>query len=938
MPIRLFCSRGHHWEADAASTNATGSCPHCGAPGSLTDADSTLDANGAKAQRDTVTHLPRPDDGSLESIQVVSDSDTAGHARDDTSIVRPADAIPGYEILRELGRGGMGVVYEARQIALGRVVALKMILAGGHAGAKDLARFRTEAEAIARLQHPNIVQIHEVGEHDGKPYFSLEFCDSGNLSAQLRENPLPPREAAALVAKLALAMSVAHERGIIHRDLKPANVLLTGRGEPKITDFGLAKKMEEQRDLTHSGAIMGTPSYMAPEQALGDIKQIGPAADIYSLGAILYECVTGRPPFKAASTLETLDQVCHREPPPPSQLNPNVPRDLETICLKCLQKTPARRYGSALALADDLERYQQGKPIAARPISGLERLAKWVRRNPIAAALIVVLILGLAGSSLGAYVALRQRDRAIAAEAQRAEEQKQRVAEQHRRIVEAFLSSARTAAQRGDWQETLSSFDRAVAEGETLTAADQLLVIRALEASYRPRQALEELERRAAQGDLGDQAGAVDLYRGELLIGVDDAKAERLLHRALGQTLTPADRAYAGALLAKSMPEARDGFLKAIAADRFQRDARTQAGMLLYFEGRFDEASRMAEMSELLFPDHPDAQLLHAIIAATKGDEAAAQERLNRLVPIYGKEMIGALKNLIGLIPQLGRSLAANAGSIEEQPIGERFKLVVDQQRTAALTRALRSKDGEVERFPMFRVPPSMQYLKPVHDLLLQEMAASSKGEDYMEQIANDPKRMAKLEKLARDVPIGFVHFYHGNVLLMQSMAHLQKHGQDKRHAELLDASARAFEQALREPGFIDVRLVSMDGFILTRGFRGSPKYAHPDPVALKSSVAMIHRRLAIAPFPRARYEIVLKVLKYANEWNVARTLLDQWMKPGRQDLFLQTWRAEVEFGAGNWTEARKWARSALAVQTANVRMKEIAAECDKRIQAASKE
>ncbi len=282
--------------------------------------------------------------------------------------------IPGYELLSELGRGGMGVVYKARHLKLHRVVALKMILAGGHAGAADLARFQTEAEAIARLQHPNIVQVHEVGEHEGKPFFSLEFCGGGSLEKKLNGTPQPAREAATLVETLARAMQAAHDHQIIHRDLKPANVMLTEEGELKITDFGLAKKLDEAGQ-THSGAILGTPSYMAPEQAGVGTGVIGPAADLYALGAILYECLTGRPPFRAATSLDTVLQVMSDDPVPPRQLNSAVPRDLEAICLKCLQKDPQRRYLNAADLAADLGRFLEGESVLAHQSGLFDRLA-----------------------------------------------------------------------------------------------------------------------------------------------------------------------------------------------------------------------------------------------------------------------------------------------------------------------------------------------------------------------------------------------------------------------------------------------------------------------------------------------------------------------------------------------------------------------------------
>ncbi len=340
-----------------------------------------------------------------------------GNATDDRERVLPAGTpatLPGYEVHGELGRGGMGVVYRARQIKANRIVALKMILAGGHAGEAELTRFRTEAEALARLQHPNIVQVHEVGEHEGLPFFSLEFCGGGSLDRMLAGTPLPSMETARLVETLARAMHAAHQAGVIHRDLKPANVLLASGGReppvpastgnsrpslaeltPKITDFGLAKKLDDGAGQTQSGAVVGTPSYMAPEQARGKSKELSPAVDIYALGAILYECLTGRPPFRAATPLDTILQVMADEPVPPSVLQSKTPRDLETICLKCLHKDPGKRYSSALALADDLGRYQRGEPITARPVGRLERGWRWCRRNPAGAALLAASVVAL---------------------------------------------------------------------------------------------------------------------------------------------------------------------------------------------------------------------------------------------------------------------------------------------------------------------------------------------------------------------------------------------------------------------------------------------------------------------------------------------------------------------------------------------------------------
>jgi uncharacterized protein (DUF433 family) len=278
----------------------------------------------------------------------------------------PGGTLAGYELLGELGRGGMGVVYKAKHLALKRLVALKMILAGEYAGAETLARFRAEAEAVAALQHPGIVQIFEVGEHDGRAFFALEYCDGGSLARRLDAKPWPVRKAAELVAELAGAVHAAHEGGVVHRDLKPDNVLLTGDGLVKIGDFGLAKRLEAGEGNTRTGEIMGTPSYMAPEQAAGRAKEVGRAADVYSLGAILYRLLAGRPPFAGATTLDVLAQVLSDEPPPLRRINRAVPRDLETIVSHCLEKDPAKRYETAMQLQSDLELWLQGKPIVAR--------------------------------------------------------------------------------------------------------------------------------------------------------------------------------------------------------------------------------------------------------------------------------------------------------------------------------------------------------------------------------------------------------------------------------------------------------------------------------------------------------------------------------------------------------------------------------------------
>ncbi len=374
-----------------------------------------------------------------------------------------------YELLRELARGGMGVVYQARQVNLNRIVALKMILAGQLASEADIKRFYLEAEAAANLDHPGIVPIYEVGRHDGQHYFSMGFVEGRSLSIKVADGPLPPREAARVVCEICDAVQYAHDQGVVHRDLKPANVLLDAKGHARVTDFGLAKKLKGDSGLTASGQVMGTPSYMPPEQAAGR-ADVGPLADVYSLGALLYHILTGRPPFQAASVMDTLLQVMDRDPLPPRELNPDVPRDLETICLKCLQKDPSRRYSSARECGDDLGRFLNREPILARPIGLVEHWWFWGKRNPwLAAASVAAAVLTAAlliGSTIAAYVYRDQvaalqdaQTRTLAASA-----------EAQRRTVDAYIAQAdalrfsRRMGQRFECLEAVRAATKALDE------------------------------------------------------------------------------------------------------------------------------------------------------------------------------------------------------------------------------------------------------------------------------------------------------------------------------------------------------------------------------------------------------------------------------------------------------------------------------------------
>jgi hypothetical protein len=457
------------------------------------------------AQDETVPDTVAPSAG---TVPVTRDPNQTRPYHSHDQSAAPCAGIPGFVIEAELGRGGMGVVYRARQVGLNRVVALKMILSGEHASEDDRRRFLQEAQLAASLAHPHVAQVHAFGTYAGLPYFALEYCEGGSLAELLQQGPLPAREAAALLRQLALGVQAAHERGITHRDLKPGNVLLAfsreaersalasalrsasrlNEASPKITDFGLARRLDAP-GLTQTGAVMGTPPYMAPEQAAGDSKRIGPAVDVYALGAILYECLTGRPPFQAATPMETIRQVIHDEPLPVRELQPGVPLDLETICLKCLQKEPARRYISAVELAADLGRFLGGEPIQARPVGRLERHWRWCRRHPALTALglvSVVAALALAMGSVGWYYSAElraaldetrlQREEAerqseTAQAAQKQAESARGEAERQRERARRILYAAQMDRASEAWRESNLDLARSLLAGQMPSAS-----------------------------------------------------------------------------------------------------------------------------------------------------------------------------------------------------------------------------------------------------------------------------------------------------------------------------------------------------------------------------------------------------------------------------------------------------------------------------------
>ena len=545
---------------------------------------------------------------------------------------RRAPRVVGYEIFEELGRGGMGVVYRAYQLDLKRPCVLKMILVGGFAGDEAIERFRAEAATIARLGHPNIVQIHGMGEVEGKPYLELEYVNGGSLAGRLDGTPRPGPESARLVEMLAQATHAMHRVGVVHRDLKPGNILLTVDGTPKIADFGLAKALDDDSGLTGTGDILGTPSYMAPEQASGHAREAGPAVDVYALGAILYELITGRPPFRAATLLETLEQVRSTEPVAPSRLQPKLPRDLGTICLKCLAKDPNRRYATAGDLAEDLRRFLDGRPIRARAVSGAERAWRWSRRNPSIAGLAGFLAASLVLTALGASAAAL-RERRLRGEAELARADAETNLGVARRVVDEMYTQV---AAKLDDRQGMDAYQREVFE-KALAFYDHFALARSQDPQVRLEAARAAQRVGAIQDRLGHGTAAEAAFRRVVALldppaagpaGQEDREELAAARTNLGALASKAGRpgaaeaSYRQAVALLDAPLGQPG----PQARRLLAEALDGLGGLLYQTGRRAEAGpewdRAARILETLITSEPEAVGYRSALARNRAESA----------------------------------------------------------------------------------------------------------------------------------------------------------------------------------------------------------------------------------------------------------------------------------------------------------------------------
>jgi serine/threonine-protein kinase len=720
-----------------------GRCPKCGAT-LLAEVDAVFcPACAMRAAFEAEGHDPERVGRAIEPSGVLTEDEDSEQPGKPEIAAAAATRAPktrrfgDYELLEEIARGGMGVVYQARQVSLNRIVAVKTILAGQLASAADVERFRAEAQAAASLQHPNIVAIHEVGEHDGQQYFSMDYIQGRNLAEVVREGPLPARQAARYLKAIAEAIHFAHQRGILHRDLKPSNVLLDQFDQPRVTDFGLAKQMKADSDLTRSGQVLGSPNFMPPEQAASKHGQVGPPSDVYSLGAILYYLLAGRPPFAAETLADALQQVCQSEPAPLRLWNPSVPRDLETMCLKCLEKEPRRRYATAQELADELGRFLSDEPILARPVSQPEKLWRWCRRKPALAALAATVVALLASIVALSLVVARR------ATAGRDAEKRERQIAERARTNEMQLRLAAETAEKSARTEAVNS----VAVANFLREA--LRGVRPSIAKGRDTTLLREILDRTAQRvgrELKDQPEVEANLRftlGQVYRDLGDhAKSEQMSRAAL-------------AIWRKLRPEVDGNVAYSL----------NNVALELADQGKLDEAEQLQRQALAIHQklySEPHSETVNSLgnlgLTLTRRGQMADAEELMRQAADLGRKLQrderltgpGALANLASLLSRTGK--LAEAEELEREALArrvERFgELHIDVAASLnglGLVLARQRKFAEAETMWRQALAIRRKLLDPTHE----RIATTLESLAGMLRVQNRP---AEAEPLYRDL------------------------------------------------------------------------------------------------------------------------------------------------------------------------------------------
>jgi predicted Ser/Thr protein kinase len=836
--------------------------------------------------------------------------------------------VPGYEVGDKLGEGGMGVVYRARQELLRRDVALKVIRGDRLGGADEAAfraRFRREAEAAGSVNHPNVVQVYETGDHEGDVFLAMELVDGPSLQDRLdRDGVLAPREAAALMEAVSRAVHAVHGKRIVHRDLKPANVLLTADGTPKVTDFGLARPAEVTDGKTRAGAFVGTPEYSSPEQASATGEEPTARTDVYGLGAVLYASLAGRAPFPRDEVLRTLEKVRSQAVVPVRELRPDCPRDLETICLKCLEKDPSRRYASAADLADDLRRWQAGEPIVARPVGRAERAWKWVKRNPVptAAAIAATIALALGG------VALDQRARRATAEAGKIQSeldaQKELSAEKTRGLRDAELSAARLAFNRGQLRLGVTAVDAAVAHDPDIPAELRLERVKALlglNEQERFRTGLAALDPTTLPPAL---SARWHLLRGEYLLGEPgkekEAEDEIKAASAIAE-LTKPEKAFADGLLAKTAPDAHTHFAAAYAADPLFLSARLMDMFTLFSLGRMEEVIEVGRGTQLLYPNDPQSTLVLSLAFAFRGRTDEAKAEVPKVREQLGPEIAEVLDAMIPVLAvfNLDIGMDSTKPKVEQALRDFLFQNFGRVQKWGE--GLLRGNIATLLSPGGLRLPPSV---RPVFEFWFATLKKNV-PHGFGNPTAAPPGELApltdqtlsELRQLCDKHPESGLCAFYSIELFSRAMNLFNATNpvEVKAFRDACAIAAAASEQTYRCKGYLtNVRLIELDTAILMYAYAGWSKDGTPHhPVRIDKAMTLLRERLALRPFctapPNNHMSTFIRVPLLAKEYGFARMLLDDVKRIKPDDPNLLSFQALIDVELGAYESALKAAR-----------------------------
>ena len=693
---------------------------------------------------------------------------------DPQTAVQETPVIPGMEIESILGQGGMGIVYLAKQSALSRRVALKTIRVGHGANPEFLTRFGREARALAALTHENIVRAYEFGEQNGSPYLIMEYVPGRTLSKQLTEQELSSHEAAELVIVLACAVDYAHSKGVVHRDLKPGNVLITPDGTPKIADFGLARLRDPEANLETLGGRVGTPCYMAPEQASGN-GDVGPAADVYALGGILYEVLCRRPPFTGTDIADVLQQVQTSEPIAPRVLCPRMARDLETICLKCLHKAPADRYPSALALAEDLQAFLESRPIVARPLGAIGRALRFARRNKLLVAFVSVLVLGIVGINgvtMIALAATAKADKAVISENTQKQRADDAEGESLTRLSDSLFNSGNFYAATGDWNLAIRDYDAALQHQTAQSGRIHLAL--AFVYSQLSNLPLIRTHVEAAETSLGADDAGVLLAKSGLSLSGDRQQSRDLAQAAIDKGgLSDGDRYFAMALCAKTMEAAIESLKLAVAAQPNHLQSRRILCGLLILRRDFTAAAEHAKALTTYYPKDQMSAVLEALQFALNGDADAAEDTLNKAATQLDEKTAASLREIYEFL--------ASTPKIEVDAEGRMTMGTMDGAKFVLRGLALAISNGESREG---LITPDVE----------QAFGKLTSGLGNLLTLVVAARQVALLEDVSASYKDGFVLFMLGNAYF---------------NSKDLPRALQAFRDATTAPSFIDVRLPS---------------------------------------------------------------------------------------------------------------------------------